>query len=60
VLPLKNEGSWVPICGHMLQLAGAIVKVASDVLRLVVSFLRLSSAIRAENLGDARPATPSA
>lgn len=34
----------------MLQLARAIVWVASDVLRLVVSFLRSSSAIRAENL----------
>ena len=34
----------------MLQLARAIVGVASDVLRLVVSFLRSSSAIRAENL----------
>src|SRR6266571_3153459 len=33
----------------MLQLVRAIVSVASDVLRLVVSFLRLSSAIRAEN-----------
>jgi putative transposase len=34
----------------MLQLARAIVGVASDVLRLVVLFLRPSSAIRAENL----------
>src|SRR5438128_926390 len=34
----------------MLQLARAIVGVASDVLRLIVSFLRLSWAIRAENL----------
>src|SRR5258708_38107544 len=34
----------------MLQLARAIVWVASDLLRLVVSFLRSSSAIRAENL----------
>jgi hypothetical protein len=34
----------------MLQLARAIVWVASDVLRLVVSLLRSSSAIRAENL----------
>ena len=34
----------------MLQLARAIVAVASDVLRLVVSFLRSSRAIRAENL----------
>ena len=34
----------------MLQLARAIVGVASDVLRLIVSFLRPSSAIRAENL----------
>ena len=34
----------------MLQLARAIVGVGSDVLRLVVSFLRSSSAIRAENL----------
>ena len=34
----------------MLQLARTIVGVASDVLRLVVSFLRPSSAIRAENL----------
>jgi len=34
----------------MLQLVGTIVWVASDVLRLVVSFLRSSSAIRAENL----------
>ena len=35
---------------RMLQLARAIVGVASDVLRLVVLFLRSSSAIRAENL----------
>ena len=34
----------------MLQLARAIVAVAWDVLRLVVSFLRSSRAIRAENL----------
>jgi transposase InsO family protein len=34
----------------MLQLARAIVGVASEVLRLVVSFLRSSGAIRAENL----------
>ena len=34
----------------MLQLARAMVGVASDVLRLVVSFLRSSSTIRAENL----------
>ena len=34
----------------MLQLARTIVGVASDVLRLVVSFLRPPSAIRAENL----------
>src|ERR1700736_2017368 len=34
----------------MLLLARAIVGVASDVLRLGVSFLRSSSAIRAENL----------
>src|SRR6202165_4125108 len=34
----------------MLQLARAIVWVASDLLRLVVSFLRSSSALRAENL----------
>jgi hypothetical protein len=34
----------------MLQLAPAIVRVARDVLRLVVSFLRSSSAIRVENL----------
>ncbi len=34
----------------MLQLARAIVGVAWDVLRLVVSFLRSSRAIRAENL----------
>jgi hypothetical protein len=34
----------------MLQLARAILEVASDVLRLVVLFLRSSSAIRAENL----------
>jgi putative transposase len=34
----------------MLQLARAIVGVASEVLRLVVSFLRSSRAIRAENL----------
>jgi putative transposase len=34
----------------MLQLARAIVGVARDALRLVVSFLRSSSAIRAENL----------
>ena len=36
--------------GAMLQLARAMVGVASDVLRLVVSFLRSSSTIRAENL----------
>src|ERR1700680_602259 len=35
---------------HMLQLARAMVGVASDVRRLVVSFLRSFSAIRAENL----------
>jgi putative transposase len=34
----------------MLQVARAIVGVASEVLRLVVSFLRSSTAIRAENL----------
>ena len=34
----------------MLQFSRAIVGVAFDVLRLVVSFLRPSSAIRAENL----------
>ena len=34
----------------MLQLVRAIAGVAFDVLRLVVSFLRPSSAIRAENL----------
>jgi hypothetical protein len=34
----------------MLQLAGAIVGVASDVLRLLGSFFRSSKAIRAENL----------
>jgi putative transposase len=34
----------------MLQLARAIVGVASDVLRLVVLFLRSSSALRVENL----------
>ncbi|HEX8010671.1 MAG TPA: hypothetical protein VF814_07025, partial [Casimicrobiaceae bacterium] len=34
----------------MLQLARATVGVAFDVLRLGVSFLRSSSAIRAENL----------
>ena len=34
----------------MLQLARAIVGVASEVLSLVVSFLRSSRAIRAENL----------
>ncbi len=34
----------------MLQLARAIVGVASEVLRLVVLFLRSSGAIRAENL----------
>src|SRR4030095_658797 len=34
----------------MLRLAQTIVGVAFDVLRLVVSFLRRSSAIRAENL----------
>jgi transposase InsO family protein len=34
----------------MLQLARAIVGVTSDVLRVVLSFLRSSSAIRAENL----------
>jgi hypothetical protein len=35
---------------RMVQLARALVGVASDVLRLIVSFLRSSSAIRAENL----------
>ena len=35
---------------HMLPLARVFVGVASDVLRLIVSFLRSSSAIRAENL----------
>jgi len=34
----------------MLQLARTIVGVAFDILRLVVSFLRSSRAIRAENL----------
>ena len=34
----------------MLPLARAFIGVASDVLRLIVSFLRSSSAIRAENL----------
>src|SRR5262249_49121096 len=34
----------------MLPLAEAIVGVARDLLRLVVSFLRSSKAIRAENL----------
>ena len=34
----------------MLQLARAIVGVAWDVMSLAVSFLRSSSAIRAENL----------
>jgi hypothetical protein len=34
----------------MLQLARAFVGVASDVLRLVVLFLRSSSTLRAENL----------
>ena len=34
----------------MLPLARAFIGVASDVLRLVGSFLRSSSAIRAENL----------
>src|SRR5450631_1588095 len=34
----------------MLQLARAIVGVASDVLRLLVLFLRSSSALRVENL----------
>src|SRR2546428_12209350 len=34
----------------MLQLARAIVGVASEVLSLVVSFLRSSRAVRAENL----------
>jgi transposase InsO family protein len=34
----------------MLQLARAIIGIGSDVLRLVVSFFRPSSAIRAENL----------
>src|SRR5437764_11676256 len=34
----------------MLQLARTIVGVAFDILRLVVSFLRSSSATRAENL----------
>ena len=33
-----------------MQLARALVGIASDVLRLIVSFLRPSSAIRAENL----------
>jgi putative transposase len=44
----KRERLWHD--EHMLQLARAIVGVVSDVLRLVVSFLRSSSAIRAENL----------
>jgi hypothetical protein len=35
---------------HMLPLARAFVGVASDVLRVIVSFLRSSSAIPAENL----------
>ena len=35
---------------HMLPLARAFVGVVSDVLRLIVSFLRSSGAIRAENL----------
>jgi hypothetical protein len=34
----------------MLQLAGTIVGIVSDILRLWVLFLRSSSAIRAENL----------
>src|ERR1700682_1066597 len=34
----------------MLPLARALLGVASDVLRLIVSFLRSSRAIRAENL----------
>lgn len=34
----------------MLPLARALIEVASDVLRLVVSLLRTSSAVRAENL----------
>jgi hypothetical protein len=34
----------------MLQLARAIVGVACDFVRLVVSFLRSSRALRAENL----------
>ena len=34
----------------MLPLAGAFIGVASDVLRLILSFLRPSSAIRVENL----------
>jgi putative transposase len=35
---------------HMLPLAEAFIGVACDVLRLIVSLLRSSSAIRAENL----------
>ena len=35
---------------RMLQLARAIVRILSDILRLGVSFLRSSSAIRVENL----------
>ena len=35
---------------RMLQLARAIVGILSDILRLGVSFLRSSSAIRVENL----------
>jgi hypothetical protein len=35
---------------HMLQLARAVVGIISDVLRLVVLFLRSFNAIRAENL----------
>jgi hypothetical protein len=34
----------------MLQLARAVVGIISDILRLVVLFLRSSNAIRAENL----------
>jgi hypothetical protein len=34
----------------MVHLARALVGVASDILRLIGSFLRSSSAIRAENL----------
>ena len=47
-MPANLVGVWHD--ERMLQLARAIVGILSDILRLGVSFLRSSSAIRAENL----------